>query len=167
MSFWKKLGLALKQFIAGKHRKKRKAIITAGSKEFDVTEHYTWIKEGGDIIPGDVPVPVGDTFIYTLYFTNDKKQVLVTSMEEKILWIIPFTYDEYIIEFPNWKYTPDQMTCQKALDEVYEAEHWNWRTDVEYVTDYDCGVFWINRDLKVMHAYKIADSDYSYLRYRQ
>lgn len=52
-------------------------------------------KSGADIWGTDWPIPVSDMLSYKLLWQGDR-QYVVTSVESKILFFIPYHYDEYI-----------------------------------------------------------------------
>ena len=81
-------------------------------------------KKGADIWGTDYPVPTSDTLYYKL-LKRENRQFVITSIESKIFFFIPFTYDEYIIEIPWMKYTKESFTAIMALNEIHDAENWN------------------------------------------
>ena len=85
-------------------------------------------KKGADIWGTDYPIPTSDVLKFKLlkrHEGNTDTQFVITSITSKILFIIPFTYDEYIIEIPWRKYTNEGFTAAMALDELHDAENWN------------------------------------------
>jgi len=124
-------------------------------------KYYPREKSGGDIIPGDVPVPSSDTLYYTIYEWNES-QYLVTSIKTKFFFIIPFTYAEYILKFNGTRYPNGEITAEQACEEIHNADYWNHRTDLHpmdvgnnlrFVGPYGC------------FDYVIGDNDYSALKY--
>lgn len=89
-------------------------------------------KKGADIWGTDFPIPVSDVLHFKLLEEeNGKSQYIITSITSKILFIIPFTYDEYIIEIPWHKYELNQFDANKALIEINAAEHWNQNHEMD------------------------------------
>ena len=88
-------------------------------------------KKGADIWGTDFPIPVSDVLHFKLLEEEDGSQYIITSITSKILFIIPFTYDEYIIEIPWHKYELNQFDANKALIEINAAEHWNQNHEME------------------------------------
>lgn len=84
-------------------------------------------KKGADIWGTDYPIPTSDTLSFKLLKQcgNSETQYVITSIESKILFFIPFHYDEYIIEIPYKKYTNEGFTAAMALKEINAAEKWN------------------------------------------
>ena len=88
-------------------------------------------KKGADIWGTDFPIPVSDVLHFKLLEQEGgKSQYIITSITSKILFIIPFTYDEYIIEIPWHKYELNQFDANKALIKIDAAEHWNQRKEM-------------------------------------
>ena len=89
-------------------------------------------KKGADIWGTDFPIPVSDVLHFKLLEEEDgKSQYIITSITSKILFIIPFTYDEYIIVIPWHKYELNQFDANKALIEINAAKHWNQNHEME------------------------------------
>ena len=92
-------------------------------------------KSGADIWGTDYPIPTSDVLKYKLLKRHDGEsdtQFVITSITSKILFFIPFTYDEYIIEIPWTKYTNEGFTAAMALDEIHAAENWNINKEMKY-----------------------------------
>lgn len=119
-------------------------------------------KKGADIWGTDFPIPVSDTLHFKLLEQEGgASQYVITSITSKILFIIPFTYDEYIIEIPWHKYELNQFDANKALIEIDAAEHWNQRKEMS-PSGFEGEVTFDNGIHKL--TYKVnGGSDYSWL----
>ena len=152
--------LGLRNFF--KHKVFKKKVKAFAWESFDEIQEGT--KKGADIWGTDFPIPVSDTLSYKLLSRNeggDKyTQFVITSIESKILFIIPFHYDEYIIEIPWRRYTNETFTAEMAVKEIEAAENWNKGKEMHYtgfngdVTFEGCG-----RKLN----YECSDSDYDWM----
>lgn len=123
--------MGLKQFLG--RRKLKKNLYAYAWESFD--EIIEGSKKGADIWGTDYPIPTSDTLNYKLlkrHEGNTETQFVITSITSKILFIIPFTYDEYIIEIPWRKYTNEGFTAAMALDELHAAENWNKGKEMTY-----------------------------------
>ncbi len=88
-------------------------------------------KKGADIWGTDYPIPTSDTLHYKLLEQEGgKDQYVITSITSKILFFIPFTYAEYIIQIPWHKYELNMFDANKALAELHAAEHWNQKHEM-------------------------------------
>ena len=129
---------------------------------FNYQKCYRREKNGGDIIPGDVPVLTSDTLYYTLFEWNER-QHLVTSIKTKFFFIIPFTYAEYIIDFNGTvKYPNGEITAEQACEEIHNADYWNHGGKLRPVD--------VGKNLRFVGPdgcfdYIIGSGDYSYLKY--
>lgn len=120
----------LKNFFKSILRKKLEAFAWSSFDEIIEGE-----KKGADIWGTDYPIPTSDVLKYKLLKRHDGEadtQFVITSITSKILFFIPFTYDEYIIEIPWTKYTNEGFTAAMALDEIHAAENWNINKEMEY-----------------------------------
>ena len=152
--------LGLRNFF--KHKVFKKKVKAFAWESFDEIQEGT--KKGADIWGTDFPIPVSDTLSYKLLSRNEGSdkytQFVITSIESKILFIIPFHYDEYIIEIPWRKYTNETFTAEMAVKEIEAAENWNKGKEMHYtgfngdVTFEGCG-----RKLN----YECSDSDYDWM----
>lgn len=124
-------------------------------------------KSGGDIIPGDVPVPTSDTLYWTFFQAEDGRQWCVTKIKTKFFFIIPFTYAEYVIDLGIRRYS--SFTAEDAVHEIGEADHWNQRGKMHVV--FSNGTVYFHRIWGAggedQWSYKIGNSDYSYLKYNE
>ena len=123
--------MGLKQFLG--RRRLKKNLRAYAWESFD--EIIEGSKKGADIWGTDYPIPTSDTLNYKLLKRNEGStdtQFVITSITSKILFIIPFTYDEYIIEIPWRKYTNEGFTAAMALDELHAAENWNKGKEMTY-----------------------------------
>ena len=117
-------------------------------------------KSGADIWGTDWPIPVSDVLSYKLLIRGNE-QYVITSVESKILFIIPFHYDEYIIEIPRIKYEKGNFGAKEALDEIHDAENWNKGERLRptgfegYVTFQGC-----DREME----YECGNNDYIWLK---
>ena len=118
--------------------------------------------KGGEVLSGDITVPTSDTLYYNLYNTIDGRQFLVTKIVSKIFFVIPFTYDEYIIEILYKKY-PYNLSSDKVIYELYRAEHWNWYDELDYINDIDC----VDFEWPAIKYDRYDTNDYTYLRYNK
>ena len=103
---------------------------------FFCSEKWEWSKKGADIIPGDVPVPTNDTFYYKLYH-GDGEWYFITRWETKFFFIIPWSYDEHILEYPGEKcrVDPNTFTAEEALEELDNIDHWTRKDEIIPVPD--------------------------------
>lgn len=132
-----------------------------------VRKAYSDSKQGGDIIPGDVPVPTSDTLYYTFFEAEDGRQWCVTKIKTKFFFIIPFTYAQYVIDLGIKRYS--SFTAEDAIHEIDEADHWNQRKKMHVV--FSNGTVYFHRiwgaGEEDQWAYDIGSSDYSYLKYNE
>ena len=133
MKFTDKVSLLIKK-IKRRCRKKSKPL---NDVYITVNSIHKFSASGGDILPGPIVVPTSDVMEWAVYTDRDNgKQYISTRIKTKFFFIIPFTYDEYIIEFSKIKYPSESMTSREACQEIYDAEHWNWHEDAHCI-DYD------------------------------
>ena len=119
-------------------------------------------KKGADIWGTDFPIPVSDTLNFKLLEQEGgKSQYVITSITSKILFIIPFTYDEYIIEIPWHKYELNLFDANKALIEIDAAEHWNQRKEMS-PSGFEGEVTFDNGANKLTYTVN-GDGDYTWL----
>lgn len=126
-------------------------------------ENFTEIiegqKKGADIWGMDYPIPVSDTLNYKL-LKRDDKQFVITSIESKILFFIPFTYDEYIIEIPWKKYTYEGFDAVMALKEIHAAENWNKGDEMKYTDFRGTATF---EGCGLRYTFDVDSSNYSWM----
>lgn len=143
---------------------RRKPIVGSGSFTYDVCRYIS--KSGGDILPGPVPVPVGDELQSTI-FKNDKYTMVAMCIYEKIIWLIPWHYDEYIILFNTSDFDYDGATAEDIVKLIDEAENWNKR---DKLTPVDVGegsfIFIRSSDGVPSHSYSTDNGDYIVLKMR-
>lgn len=125
---------------------------------------YSDQKKGGDIIPGDFPVPTSDTLYYTFFEAKDGRQWCITKITTKFFFIIPFTYAQYVIDLGIKRY--DKFTVEDAVHEIDEADHWNQRKKMRPV--FSDGYVYFHRiwgSYTENWGYEVSNDEYSYLKY--
>ena len=156
-----KLFKIIKAFIIKLFRKQKENENEEFFIKFD--NKYSDSKSGGDILPGPVPVPTSDVLYYTFYENTDENgnqhQWLVTKITTKFFFIIPFSYDEYIIEFIGKKY--DNPTAEDVIKEIDEAEHYNQRGKIKMKVSEGK----VHFEGYAYDIYELGDNDYYFLEY--
>lgn len=120
--------------------------------------------DGGDVLPGDIPVAFGthwEVNIYQGYFDKDP-QWIVCSMTDKYWWIIPFTYDRFIFELPKIKFDlrNGEFTAKDVLKFVY-----NYARDThDYQNVENDGIVAFLVNSKPVQLYETRDHQYMFRR---
>lgn len=142
---------------------KRKPILGGGN--FVYTQSRYISKKGSDLIPGDVPVPVGDELQCTL-FKNGSYTLVAMCIYEKIMWIIPWHYNEYIIWMKNEDIDFDKCTAEDIIKWMDEAVHWNQRGIMKPDDRYKGGNFNFIKypEYITTHSYSVDGGDYTFLK---
>lgn len=136
-----------------------------GRFEYD---QYRYIsKTGADIIPGEVPVPVGDELQCSL-FKNSTYTLVTMCIYEKILWIIPYHYYEYIIWMKNDDIDFDNCTAEDIIDLMGHAVKWNQENMMRPDNRFANGTFSFVRksDKITTHSYSVNNGDYLFMKMR-
>ena len=141
--------------------------VTGETVNLYIQQESSGQKSGGDIIPGDVPVPTSDTLYWTFFQAEDGRQWCVTKIKTKFFFIIPFTYAEYVIDLGIRRYS--SFTAEDAVHEIGEADHWNQRGKMHVV--FSNGTVYFHRlwgaGGEDQWSYEIGNNDYSYLKYNE
>ena len=157
IKFFKAIGKLIRHFF-------KKKSFNGGNASYQYSRYIS--KWGGDIIPGDIPIPVGDELQCTL-FKNDKFTYAAMCIEEKILFIIPWHYYEYIIKMNNEDIDFDNCDAEYILDLMYHATIWNKEDKMSYDSRYNDGSFiFFNTYGAPTHTYSLDNGDYTYLKMR-
>ena len=145
-----------KRFLKRLFKKNLKRVAAISFSEMEQGE-----KSGADIWGTDFPIPTSDTLSYKI-FKQDGAQYVVTSIESKILFFIPFHYDEYVIEIPWNKYSPGMFNANAALEEIHKAENWNKGGEMK-PTYFEGDLSFVGPDKSF--TYECGNNDYQWLKY--
>ena len=85
-------------------------------------------------------------------------------VEEKFLWIIPFTYYEYVIDLGFQDFNP---TAENVVNQIDEAKNWNRRGKMRPVFSEGDVIFHMAWTPKTQWSYEVGSNDYQYLKYNE
>ena len=85
-------------------------------------------------------------------------------VEEKFLWIIPFTYYEYVIDLGFQDFNP---TAENVVIQIDEAKNWNRRGKMAPVFSEGNVTFHMAWTPKTQWSYEVGNNDYQYLKYHE
>lgn len=141
---------------------KKRTLLGDGSTQYSIARYIS--KKGGDIIPGDVPIPVSDELQCTL-FKNDKYTYITMCIFEEILFFIPWHYNEFIIQVKNEDINFDTCTAEDIVRWMAKAVKWNLGTEMRPDDRYKSGTFhFMNNDKVITHSFSVDSGDYIYLK---
>lgn len=148
--------------IAKYFRSKKNGKVKSG--EFTYSESRYISKKGGDIIPGDVPIPVSDE-LQSYLFKNGSEVVITMCIFEEILWFIPWHYYEYIVFLKDTDIDFYNCTAETILVWMDDCTKWNQRDLMRPDHAFDGGSFiFVNKDGVPTNAFSTDSNDYLVMR---
>lgn len=140
-------------------RKKR-----LGGGNFNYKNSRYISKSGADLIPGDVPVPVGDELQCTL-FDGGSYTAVAMCIYEKIFFFIPWHYNEFIVILNSYEYNIETKTAEDIVTLMGKAVNWNKSDYLKPVDGYQGGEYiFYNKDGVATHSYSVDSGDYIVLK---
>lgn len=115
--------------------------------------------KGGDIWGSDWPIPVAEELEWSFYQTV-QYQYIRTKLTDYILWLFPFSYDEYILQVPKDTYDIKTIDNRQVVDAIADCHNWSSK-GMDNITDQYNGVMVWYRNSKWW--YELGNNDYDFM----
>lgn len=148
--------------IAKYFRLKRKKRTMTGNFTYEECRYIS--KKGGDIIPGDIPIPVSDE-LQSYLFKTGSTVIITMCIFEEILWFIPWHYYEYIVWLKDTDIDYDNCTAETIIKWMDECTKWNQRDLMRPDDSFEGGNFiFFNMSGIGTHSFSTDNGDYLVMR---
>lgn len=117
--------------------------------------------KGADIWGTDWPIPVAEKLEWTICTTTFGRMYIRTKLTDYILWIIPFSYSEYLFSVPNGVYDYSTFGNKEAVEVISLCDNWNHHDDMKNITsNYNAfAINWMNK----RWIYEFGNNDYQFI----
>lgn len=116
--------------------------------------------KGADIWGTDWPIPVAEELEWS-YYQTVQNQYIRTKLTDYILWIFPFSYDEYIYQMPKNTIDCNHIDNKLIVDMISDCENWNHHDDMSNITTQFSNVMVWYRNSK--WPYELGNNDYQFI----
>ena len=149
--------------------KRKKKLTSGGSFNVDSIYAKSGSAKGADIWGSDWPIPVAEKLEWNLFTTSlhyddpSRPQYITTKLTDYILWFIPFSYDEYIVEVPNGTFQLETITHKQVVEMIDRCCNWNKGGRGVRPHDGDYGqVTFLH--MKDRWDFKLGNNDFSFMK---
>ena len=141
---------------------KKYSKLSSGSVKYEESRYLS--KKGADLLPGPIPLPASDELQCTL-FVDGLDLYVAMCIYEKILWFIPYHYNEFIVKMQVYDINYVDCTAEDIVKIMDDAVNWNKRDRFILADEYKDGLFeFKNIDGTVTHSYSVDSGDYVVLK---